>query len=1197
MENRRIIKLAGILGGALIGALLITTFSALAYDQKNTHPALTDEIVDFYNLNFSDKRLTNQEKQWLIQGAIEEDTGERPIFHFYDPVYNRGIAHFSSKDWALKPSVQANYYNSQLTGFAAISGNDSANDFSYGRALDDYAKGDRKRAFIAFGHTLHLLEDAGVPDHTRNDAHPAFIHGQESPYESEMAKWSPENFQVARKLFLTREKPVVLGSMVNYFDRIANYSNNNFFSRHTINNSTYSQPSTKITKKIKVGGVERLFIVSGDFPLAFVAVDAINSSIIDITLIKPEIGTYILDGYWDRLSKEVILNGAGALNLFIAEAEKAKTEYANRPLEKNWFAKLLGLIGVSVGDNNITTLKVVSPQGVDNLSSGDSEVTPSTKVTSQQVSPMSTVTKTPNTNVTMLSPTPSPSKTPAPTPKPSPLPISSPLPEKTEKVNINTANKELLMTLKGIKDAKSDAIIQYRVTQGPFRKIEDILNVSGIGQATFAEIKDLITVGDIVQTPAPTFVSSGGGGGGGSSSTPTPTPTPTPSPTPSPTPTPDGGTPLRAIVINEVAWMGTATSSNDEWMELYNTTSQTIDLSGWALKSLTGASPDPQISLTGSIGPFGFYLIERTDDTTISDISADKIYTGALSDTGEIIELRDASNMLQDKVSNTDGWYSGNKDTRSSMERINPKQSGDEQANWATNDGVTKNGLDAAGNPVNGTPKASNSGYVALAPSMVTNLVATLNSPLTISWSAPEDLDTLPASLSYDLRYSLDDFSNDDSIWDMATVVASSSLPNVGEKGASQSASFSVAYEYGQTLYFALKTKLSACEVDNCEESDISNIGEISFPTAIDANSWAMLGKDQYHTSFSGNLTGPGAGATISWPFDAVGAISQPVVSANGDVFFGASDGITSGLYSLDKNGAEKLPYPCVTNTKPSTSVILSDGTVYFGKDGVVAALNPDCSLKWTYDSAGTGTGPLTLAKDGSVYFASWGNNKLNALRPDGSLKWQIGNPIGNFGTFSPIILENGNIVIPARVSGHSYFYAYDLATGSQVWEATFPEGYGYLPSHPSFDLDTNKINSSVGHYLVQLTEAGELTKTPIDSNGISTTMVAVSPTDLLVGLDFTNYNLASGSQMIALDKLTKEIKWRYYIDSRINSQIAIGKDRNVYFSTQNGKLFGLNSSGGLMWTIDVSISSDISPVLTENGIIWGYGNRLVGVK
>ena len=187
-------------------------------------------------------------------------------------------------------------------------------------------------------------------------------------------------------------------------------------------------------------------------------------------------------------------------------------------------------------------------------------------------------------------------------------------------------------------------------------------------------------------------------------------------------------------------------------------------------------------------------------------------------------------------------------------------------------------------------------------------------------------------------------------------------------------------------------------------------------------------------------------------------------------------------------------------------------------------------------------------------------------------------------------------MVIPARVSDHSYFYTYASASGSQMWEATFPEGYGYLPSHPSFDVNTGKINSAAGHYLVQLTEVGGLTKTLIDSNGISATMVSISPSNLIVGFDFTNYNPASGSQVIAMDKATKEIKWRYRVDSRINNQIAIDKDENVYFSTQNGKLYGLDSNGGLMWVIDVGTNTEISPVLAKNTLIWGYGSRLTGI-
>ena len=62
------------------------------------------------------------------------------------------------------------------------------------------------------------------------------------------------------------------------------------------------------------------------------------------------------------------------------------------------------------------------------------------------------------------------------------------------KVNINTANKEKLETLPGIGETTAQKIIDYRETNGKFKTIEDIKNVSGIGDAKFESLKDKITV-------------------------------------------------------------------------------------------------------------------------------------------------------------------------------------------------------------------------------------------------------------------------------------------------------------------------------------------------------------------------------------------------------------------------------------------------------------------------------------------------------------------------------------------------------------------------------------------------------------------------------------------------------------------------------------------------------------------------------
>jgi len=62
------------------------------------------------------------------------------------------------------------------------------------------------------------------------------------------------------------------------------------------------------------------------------------------------------------------------------------------------------------------------------------------------------------------------------------------------KISINTASVDLLMTLPGIGESKAKSIIAFREEKGLFTTIEDIMNVSGIGESVFEKIKDYITV-------------------------------------------------------------------------------------------------------------------------------------------------------------------------------------------------------------------------------------------------------------------------------------------------------------------------------------------------------------------------------------------------------------------------------------------------------------------------------------------------------------------------------------------------------------------------------------------------------------------------------------------------------------------------------------------------------------------------------
>lgn len=164
---------------------------------------------------------------------------------------------------------------------------------------------------------------------------------------------------------------------------------------------------------------------------------------------------------------------------------------------------------------------------------------------------------------------------------------------------------------------------------------------------------------------------------------------------------------LPGLVINEIAYRGTAASGTDEWIELFNPGSQTVDIAGWKL--IIGAG---ETALKGVIPAQAYFLLERTNDQTISDIPADQIFTGSLTDSGVVLKLVNPAGQTIDQVSK---WYvnlekpPAGVSIRSSMERMDAAVAGDVAANWAINNQSTRNGVDAKGNAIVGTPRARNS--------------------------------------------------------------------------------------------------------------------------------------------------------------------------------------------------------------------------------------------------------------------------------------------------------------------------------------------------------------------------------------------------------------------------------------------------------------------------------------------------------
>ncbi|MBI4518685.1 MAG: ComEA family DNA-binding protein [Deltaproteobacteria bacterium] len=69
-------------------------------------------------------------------------------------------------------------------------------------------------------------------------------------------------------------------------------------------------------------------------------------------------------------------------------------------------------------------------------------------------------------------------------------------------VNINTASATELAGVKGIGDAKAKAIVEYREKNGPFKSVDDLGSVKGIGDKLLAKLRPQVTVGETAAAQA-----------------------------------------------------------------------------------------------------------------------------------------------------------------------------------------------------------------------------------------------------------------------------------------------------------------------------------------------------------------------------------------------------------------------------------------------------------------------------------------------------------------------------------------------------------------------------------------------------------------------------------------------------------------------------------------------------------------------
>ncbi|MEK7658072.1 MAG: lamin tail domain-containing protein [Patescibacteria group bacterium] len=792
----------------VLAVLSLIAFFVLAYSPYYTHPDLTEEIAKLFNSKTanSDLKISVNETQWMRKGAIDEDEAPRWINHFYDPVYKEGWKgrHFGyltqeqglykGESMAPKPTIASiDWVTNQE--YQSVYGRQYGNQ-TWQKAIKSYIDGDKKSAFIALGHILHLIEDVSVPDHTRNDTHADLYGDPGSPYEEYSKKYTNFNkLNIAENL---KNKPLPnFLTIQSAFEYLATYSNNNFFSEDTINNEEYIKPNLKTLQK------ENGYLLDAEKKI-YLAKYIQSGMKIEYTL-NDEF--FVLPSYFSNLAPQAVLAGASVLNLFFQEVEKYKQNSELLPeiipdsneavlsyLKKSPRLALVNTINII--DKTTTNSRILfaqtssvindffsgifnSNQGFQSVGEIDLNQTNGTQPQTANQSSQSLISQTPIKQCSFaVSQSPSRSqiiinevawmggansaddewielknissneinldgyqlidraeqikivfnnsdKIPANgfyllerTDDAAALGVkadkiySGALANTNEGLRLFNPNcgliDEVLATsawpagnnqTKKTMERSSDfnwqtsAIIGGTPKQVNSNQQQTINNqqqiiqeeednevaqqqilsgTSTIQQATSSlqQTQQIQQIASFKQCVFNTAQSSS----------------------------------RQKVIINEVSWMGGSgdfgLTAADEWFELKNISNNEINLNGW---QVIDKSENIKIIFNSGtkISTNGFYLLERTDDGSAPNISADKIYNGTLNNSDEGIRLFDEQCNLIDEVFAAPNWPAGDNGQKRTMER-SPDFS------WHTYNGIAQNGI-------LGTPKRENSAPTAAA--------------------------------------------------------------------------------------------------------------------------------------------------------------------------------------------------------------------------------------------------------------------------------------------------------------------------------------------------------------------------------------------------------------------------------------------------------------------------------------------------
>lgn len=352
---------------------------------------------------------------------------------------------------------------------------------------------------------------------------------------------------------------------------------------------------------------------------------------------------------------------------------------------------------------------------------------------------------------------------------------------------------------------------------------------------------------------------------------------------------------------------------------------------------------------------------------------------------------------------------------------------------------------------------------------------------------------------------------------------------------------------------------------------------------------WPALGRDYQNTRRT--TQGAPTNGSVRWNYNANSrSLSSPVISADGTIYFGA----TNGVHAVRPNGQQRWRWFAGYSAATSTPAIGADGTVYAlvnPNDAILVALNPtNGTLLWSLYLGGTNViSSPAIGPDGRIYVTNGEipGGYLYCVNPDGTLAWRL--YLDTEANSTPCFDANGNIYVGSARHLNAInpngtfrwrvpvFYPVQGSIGRWDTRLFFGSWDGVFRSAnlSGVVLWTIAMNATVEAGVALTNDRVYLTHTGGELRAYSHTgsllwrhSGAYRGSTPAVGADGVVYAVgSSGSVLNALAPSSGLVRWTASLGtSNWYASPAIGADGTVYVVNGDGRLTAFGPLSGFLW-------------------------------